>query len=66
MENLFCIDLTYNEINFIRQCLDLPSISGKDAKFLSNLQSKIESELLEIQQQKAKELEKAVEANQTK
>ena len=66
MEDLFCIDLTHNEINFIRQCLDLPSISGKDAKFLSNLQSKIESELLEIQQQKAKELEKAVESNQTK
>ena len=47
--DIFSIDLTPNEINFIRQCLELPSISGKDAKFLAGLQIKLESELQEIQ-----------------
>lgn len=63
--DIFSIDLTHNEINFIRQCLDLPSISGKDAKFLANLQTKIENELIQIdemlrqdQQKKRQELEK--------
>jgi len=55
--DLFSIDLTINEINFIRQCLELPSISGKDAKFLANLQSKIEQELAKIQQIKVTENE---------
>jgi len=62
---IFSIDLTHNEINFIRQCLDLPSISGKDAKFLANLQTKIENELVHIdhmlreeEQKKRQELEK--------
>ena len=40
--DIFSIDFTHNEIAFIRQCLDLPSISGKDAKFLANLQMKLE------------------------
>ena len=47
--NIFSIDLTPNELNFIRQSLETVQISGKDAKFLANLQVKIEYELSEIQ-----------------
>lgn len=64
--DLFSIDFTHNEINFIRQCLELPSISGKDAKFLANLQSKIEEELNQIQKMKEEELKKVIEAEQIK
>ena len=48
--NLFSIDLTTQEISTIRQSLDVVSISGKDAKFLANLQNKLDSEILNIQQ----------------
>ena len=47
--NLFSIDLTTQEISTIRQSLDVVSISGKDAKFLANLQNKLDSEILNIQ-----------------
>jgi hypothetical protein len=47
--NIFSIDLTPNELNFIRQSLETVQISGKDAKFLATLQMKIEHELSEIQ-----------------
>ena len=47
--DIFSIGLTHNEIVFIRQTLELPSISGRDAKFLASLQIKIETELAEIQ-----------------
>lgn len=63
--DIFSVNLTHNELNFIRQCLELPSISGKDAKFLANLQTKIEQELIEIEQKKAEDLKKAIENNQT-
>jgi hypothetical protein len=46
--DVFSIDLTHNEIAFVRQSLDSVTISGKDAKFLSSLQTKIETELSEI------------------
>lgn len=58
MLNIFSIDLTQNEIVFVRQALDLVTVSGKDAKFLANLQVKIEQELLDIEAQKRKEEEK--------
>ena len=48
--NLFSIDLTTQEISTIRQSLDVVSIIGKDAKFLANLQNKLDSEILNIQQ----------------
>lgn len=48
MEELYSIDLTPVEIAFIRQSLDTVTINGKDAKFLANLQTKIEDEMLEI------------------
>jgi plasmid maintenance system antidote protein VapI len=64
--DVFSIDFTLNEINFIRQCLELPSILGKDAKFLANLQNKIEQELAEIQRLKEEELKKTIGVEQTK
>ena len=59
--DLFSVDLTYNEIVFIRQTLELPSISGRDAKFLANLQIKIENELAQIEQMQAAEAQKKAE-----
>lgn len=49
--NVFSVDLTHNELSFIRQSLELPTISGKDAKFLATLQVKIEHELNSIFEQ---------------
>ena len=48
--DLFAVDFSFNELQFLRQSLDLVSIKGTDAKFLANLQIKIENELVEIQQ----------------
>lgn len=56
--DIFSIDVTPNEIAFLRQALDLVTINGKDAKFLANLQVKLEQEYAEIQSMKAKEEEK--------
>jgi hypothetical protein len=53
--DIFSIDVTHNELNFIRQALDTVQISGKDAKFLSVLQTKIEAELAEIIKLKQKQ-----------
>jgi Tfp pilus assembly protein PilN len=56
--DIFSIDVTHNEIAFLRQSLDLVTVNGKDAKFLANLQVKLENELAEIQNMKAKDEEK--------
>ena len=71
--DIFSIDLTHNEIVFIRQTLELPSISGRDAKFLASLQTKIENELVEIErikaeeeQKKTRDLQQLIEADQSK
>ena len=61
---IFSIDLTHNELAFIRQSLDLVTVSGKDAKFLANLQAKIEAELIQIEQVKATEEQKKRESLQ--
>ena len=73
MLDIFSIDLTQNEIVFIRQALDVVSVSGKDAKFLASLQVKIEQELLEIdelkrkeEQKKQTELQQIIQHEQTK
>lgn len=47
---IFSIDVTHNELVFIRQALDIVTVSGKDAKFLASLQIKIEEEVAQIQQ----------------
>jgi uncharacterized tellurite resistance protein B-like protein len=46
--NIFSVDLTPSELNCIRQSLDLMTVKGTDAKFLANLQVKIENEIMEI------------------
>ena len=46
--DLFSIDLTVSEIQLLRQSLDIITITGKDAKFVASLQSKLEHELNEI------------------
>jgi hypothetical protein len=46
---MFTIDVTQNELAFIRQALDIVTVSGKDARFLASLQHKVEQELIEIQ-----------------
>lgn len=56
--DIFSIDVTHNEIAFLRQALDLVTVNGKDAKFLANLQVKLETELAEIQNMKTKDEEK--------
>lgn len=56
--NLFSIDLTPGEISLLRQSMDLITISGKDAKFVANLQTKLESELEQINNMLAKDAAK--------
>jgi len=69
---IISMDLTPNELTFIRQALDLVSIKGTDAKFLAGLQIKFEEELINLQKmaeeeenRKQDELQKlmATEAN---
>lgn len=44
----FQIAMTIAEIQTIRQSLELITIAGKDAKFLSGLQTKLETEIHNI------------------
>lgn len=46
---IFSIDLTVNEMQLLRQSLEIITITGKDAKFVVNLQLKLEQELAQIQ-----------------
>ncbi len=62
--DIFSIDVTHNELAFIRQSLDLVTVSGKDAKFLATLQVKIENELIQIEQMKQAEEQKKRESLQ--
>jgi len=71
--DIFTIELTHNEIVFIRQCLELPSITGRDAKFLANLQIKLEGEITEIEgmlkaeeEEKQRALEAIIESEKKK
>jgi hypothetical protein len=71
--NIFSIDLTHPEINFIRQALETVSIQGRDAKFCANLQLKLEHELEEItrmikeeEESKMLGLQQIVESEQSK
>ena len=59
--DLFAVDFGFNELQFLRQSLDLVSIKGTDAKFLANLQIKIENELAQIEQMQAAEAQKKAE-----
>jgi hypothetical protein len=71
--NIFSIDLTHPEINFIRQALETVNIQGRDAKFCANLQIKLEQELEEIarmikeeEENKILGLQQIIESEQTK
>jgi hypothetical protein len=61
------LELAPEEINCLRQSLDTITISGKDAKFIATLQTKLELEInsiIELQNQaqiqKQKDLEAAI------
>ena len=65
--DIFSIDFTVPEIQTMRQSLDLITIAGKDARFLANLQTKLEHELTQISQmltaeqmKKQEDLQKAI------
>ena len=71
--NIFSIDLTHPEINFIRQALETVNIQGRDAKFCASLQIKLEQELEEItrmikadEEAKMLGLQQIIEAEPTK
>jgi hypothetical protein len=46
--NIFSIDFSHAELNFIRQSLETVPIQGRDAKFCASIQIKIEQELEQI------------------
>jgi len=71
--DVFSIDLTVNEMHLIRQALEIITITGKDAKFVVNLQLKLEQELAQIQEMlkqaestKQKELQTVIESEEKK
>ena len=75
--DIFSIDLSIQEITLLRQSLDVINITGKDAKFVGNLQYKLETELQTIrtmlaereaqeQNEKAAELQRAIAAEARK
>lgn len=56
---LYSIDFSLNELSLFRQLLDIVDIKGKDAKYIANLQIKLENEINEInisEQKKQNEL----------
>jgi hypothetical protein len=53
--DLCSLDFSYNELLFVRQSLELPTISGKDAKFLASLQVKFEEAILQFEEMKRQE-----------
>jgi len=54
--NIFSVDFSHAELNFLRQALETIPIQGRDAKFCATIQIKLEQELEEIAQMiKAKE-----------
>ena len=46
--NIFSVDFSHAELNFLRQALETIPIQGKDAKFCAHIQVKLEHELEEI------------------
>jgi len=47
--DLFSVDFTLGELVLLRQSLDVITITGKDAKFVASLQTKLEMEAQAIQ-----------------
>jgi len=46
--NIFSVDFSHAELNFLRQALETVPIQGRDAKFCASIQIKLEHELEEI------------------
>ena len=46
--NIFSVDFSHAELNFLRQALETVPIQGRDAKFCASIQIKLEQELDEI------------------
>lgn len=46
--NIFSVDFSHAELNFLRQALETVPIQGRDAKFCASIQIKLEQELEEI------------------
>ena len=64
--NIFEVELSLNEIQLLRQSLDIIRISGKDAKFVATLQVKLEREIEQIQEiLKQEEAKKQKELQET-
>jgi hypothetical protein len=59
--DVFSINFTPSELAFIRQSLDVVMVQGKDVRFVSALQQKIEYEMNEIQKMKQAEEAKKLE-----
>jgi hypothetical protein len=56
---MYPIELSKEEFSLLRQSLDLIQISGKSAKFVANLQDKLDEQLFQIDMnQKMEEAEK--------
>ena len=71
--DLFSVDFTLGELALLRQSLDVITITGKDAKFVASLQTKLEMESQAIQNmlqqseaEKQLALTKALEADKKK
>jgi hypothetical protein len=63
--NVFSVDFTHSELNFIRQSLETVPIQGRDAKFCASIQLKLEHELEEITRMiKAEEESKMMDLQQ--
>jgi hypothetical protein len=48
--NIFSVDFSHAELNFLRQALETVPIQGRDAKFCASIQIKLEQELEQITQ----------------
>ena len=46
--DVFSVDLTLSELQVLRQSLDIITLTGKDAKFIAGLQSKLEHEIAQV------------------
>ena len=71
--NIFSVDFTLGELTLLRQSLDIITITGKDAKFVASLQTKLEmeiqsiqSQLQQVEEEKQQALVKALEADKKK
>jgi hypothetical protein len=69
--DLFEINLTFNELTFLRSALDPISIQGRDARFVASLQIKLEHEIEEVKRmlqeaetQKIEDLQEAIKEDQ--